>query len=140
MSDELWQPEAGNPLASRAENERVREMLREELLRRAEAEHSHSARPLGAARGDFAVDWVALAQKLGLKQPGDPRTPLREGETREERRVDAARTRLRQFLAGHREQDWVLVGIEATICDRRGFALPGKAYQTQQQLLTEEAE
>lgn len=134
---DLWQPEGGNPLASDAENKRVRALLEDELqthyVPRA-AREGGGANAWGRARGVFAERWVSLAQQLGLKAPGDPRTPLAEGETRQERREDAARTRLRQFLEGHREQAWVLCGIEATICDRRGMALPPCAYQTQERL------
>lgn len=138
---ELWKPEVGNPKASTQENERVRRMLQEHLekqvrpSRDVHVSDEDLERLWGFARGGFAVSWVDLCAKLGLKGPGeDRRAPLRPGENARQRQVDAARTRLRQFLEGHQEQEWVLVGIESTICELRGMALPGKAYQVQQKL------
>lgn len=121
-------------LASVPENDRVRELLIEDLGRRADAEHSHTARPWSSARGDFVREWVALCEKLGIKGPGDdPRAPLGQ-HTREGRRIRAGHTRLEQFIEGHLEYAWILCGIEATICDRRGLALPACAYQVQEKL------
>ena len=115
-------------LASRPENDRVRELLAAELEHLCPGDE-------GKARGIFAKRWVALAHQLGLKSPGaDQRARLRPGQTKRQREEEAARTRLRQIREGHLEFDWVLVGIEATINDRKGLALPGKAYETQERL------
>lgn len=132
---ELWVPDDINHRASSSENTRVRELLQAELQRMVDAD----PRPWGPeqrwghARGTFAREWVGLAEQLGIHVPGqDQRTPLRDNETAHGRRVDAARTRIRQFLAGHSEQDWVLAGIESTVCDRRGMAPPPSALRQQQ--------
>lgn len=131
-NDRLWQPDELNLRASEPENARVRALLLEDLAARMEA---NPRLTWGQARGLFARDWVALALQLGLRPPAAQlRSPLREGETLHERRVDAARTRLRQFMEGHAELGWALVGIESVIMDRRGMALPGGAYATQQRL------
>jgi hypothetical protein len=89
-------------------------------------------RPCGRFRGELARDWVRVAEQQGLHQPGqDAREPLREGESEEYRRVDAARTRIRQFEAGQAQSEWVLVGLETAIADRHGMAYPAAAYVTQ---------
>lgn len=134
----LWEPDAGSPKASRRESERVRRLYWEEKTRLLGWEHpaGHRCEECGAFRGQLARDWVSLCYRTGYHSPGqDVRRPLREGETELERRVDAARTRLRQFEAGQAQAEWVLVGIEGTICDRRGLALPGRMYVVQGALL-----
>lgn len=89
----------------------------------------------GRARGLFAVHWVLLAQRLGIKVPGDPRKRThRAGITPQRLREDAAKTNLRQFLEGKDLAEWALVGIEATVADRQGKQLPAGAYQDQGRL------
>jgi hypothetical protein len=134
---DLYQrPDSGPLKANPAENARVRKLVVDELRAAAEADdHGVSTAAWGRARGNYARDWVALADKLGLHAPGeDQRTPLRDGETALGRRVSSAHTTLRQFLEGANQLEWALAGIEAVYCDRRGLALPGKAYQTQGRL------
>lgn len=138
----LWEDETGGvQKASPRENERVRTLLEGELTRWVNQEEArvgeHQSREdmFGHARKQLARDWVELSKRLGLKVPGVPaRAPLAPGESAVEKQVDAAHTRIRQFQAGRNEQDWVLVGIESVVCDRRGLALPSKAYQTQRAL------
>ena len=123
-------------LASVPENERVRALLEDELVLSVGTlgPDGVAENEWGRARGDFVRDWVALCEKLGIKGPGDSaRAPLGQ-HTREGRRIRAGHTRLEQFLEGHLEYEWVLCGIEATICERRGLALPGCAYQVQERL------
>lgn len=140
-TDQLWNPDQAKPLASPSENQRVYEIYQEEKLRRVGPGHpmghgkGGTCSTCGDFRGDFARDWVQVAIKAGLRVPGEKaRKPLREDETELERRVDAARTRIRHFERGDRQYDWVLIGIETTIADRNGMAYPGRAYQTQERL------
>jgi hypothetical protein len=135
---DLWEPTRTSDRTSPGENRRVRELYLVEKARILGRVHSpgHKCRKCGDFRGDLARDWVKVAEKAGLRVPGaEARRPLREGETEEERRVDAARTRIRQLEAGLDQMEWVLVGIEATIADRLGFAYPAGAYQTQGTLI-----
>ncbi len=130
----LYKQTYGGEKASKAsvpENERVRAMLEKELRRDVRGNREAS---WGPARGRFVREWVALCEKLGLKSPGDDQRAPLGGFSKEERRVRAAHTRLEQFLEGHLEYAWILDGIEATICERRGLALPPGAYQTQEKL------
>ncbi len=134
---ELWEPRDPGPrLANERRNGRTRELYLAHIAERAAALEGGTAEErYGKARGDFARDWVALAQQIGLHVPGqDRRTPLAPGQTQQERCIDAARTRQRQFTAGANISDWLLTGIEATIADRAGMALPGEAYQQQERL------
>jgi len=95
----------------------------------------------GDFRGDLARDWVDMAERaqamsdVELVVPGLKfRRPLRPGQSVRDRRVDAARTRIRHFEVGDDQLDWVLIGIETTICDRRGRPYPGAAYRAQGRL------
>lgn len=142
MTDrQLYVPrEAGPRLASREENDRVRALFKKELDRNVldDDRDASDAKKYGDARARFAEDWVNLSTRLGLKVPGDPRTPVSENDRRRpsvlSRRTDSAETSLRHFTAGKNLSGWMLTGIESVICDRRGFALPGKAYQVQQSI------
>lgn len=125
---------------SRTENIRVRAVLQAHLEHivttwvTPEGERPPTATVRwGRARGSFATDWVALCLREGMRAPGNPR---KVQHAKQDPREDAARTTLRQFLEGADKPDWVLVGIEATICDRRGQALPARAYERQGQLRT----
>ena len=83
----------------------------------------------------LAREWASLAQREGQRVPGgELRTPMRRGETLEQRRADAASTRIRNVWAGHPEHEWALLGIEATILAGRGQQLPAAWYQQQQKL------
>jgi len=131
----VWEPDTGSILASPNDNTRVRNMYLEEKLRRVLGEHELGCDcdECATFRGGFVTEWVMVAAKLGLTVPGtEARTPLRdETDSWDERKVDAARSRLRQFEAGRNEFRWVLVGIECVICERLGMALPPDAYQVQ---------
>lgn len=133
MTDKLWEPpDGGVAYGSVAETYRVQQLLLEEVERRlteASAVNAHDA------RGQIAQEWVRLAEKEGQKVPGIPlRSPLEDADpmdTLEHRKRDAAGASIRHLWAGARSSEWVLVGIEATICAARGMALPGKWYETQ---------
>lgn len=98
---------------------RVRALLHDEAARRcASGEASND----GKARGQIAVEWVAWAERTGARVPGaEQKTPLRDGESVASRRVDAARTHIRNVWAGHSRGDWALEGIEDTILAGRGL-------------------
>jgi hypothetical protein len=137
MTVELWNPTDSRSKASPTDNQRVRLIYQEEKTTVLAGEHpvGCKCRGCGKFRGDLARAWVAVAVTAGLKVPGaEARQPLRAGETELHRRVDAARARIRQFEAGQDQFDWVLVGIETTIADRRGLAYPPGAYQQQSRL------
>lgn len=89
------------------------------------------------ARGLFVRDWEALCTAEGWPAPGSTsRQRTHSGRrTAQDRRVDAGRTALRQFLEGKDMPDWLLVGMEATVCSRTGQALPGAWYHGQRQLV-----
>lgn len=134
LYEQTWGVEKA-ALASVPKNDRVRAMLEEELEKVVPRPPGGPTKnDWGHARGQFVRDWVALCAKLGIKGPGDERRAPLGDFTLEERQLRAAHTRVEQFLEGHLEYDWVLVGIESTICDRRGLALPPEAYQTQEKL------
>jgi hypothetical protein len=133
----LWQPQGSSSKASPSENERVRRLVVAELEAavRKQPRNMSSERKWGAARAQYAREWVEVSEKLGLHAPGqDQRTALREGETGPSRRLSAANTRIRQFLEGRNELDWVLAGLESVYCERHGLALPGRAYEVQGRL------
>jgi hypothetical protein len=112
------------PLQSSNENTRVRELLDAHLDTRVREGLEPNR---GSARGAFARDWVQVCDKLGLRGPAQGRDL--------EHRIDAGRTPQRHLLAGRLMPEWVLLGIECTICERKGLALPGKAYEVQQTLV-----
>jgi len=143
LYDPANKPGRGPRNTSPEENERVRALLIDHLSERVlPALSTGLANVWGIERGKFARDWIEVAQKIGLRQPGaefqKPLAPPGVGRKRDrdpyERKLEAARTELRQFLEGEQLYEWQLVGIESTICDRAGLALPAKAYETQQQL------
>jgi hypothetical protein len=141
MPIKLWRPDdLGSIRASVGENMRVRELYAAEKAKHLDpAEHplACKCKACGKYRGDFARGLVQTCERNGLHVPGqDVRRPLREGQTSEMRRVDAARTNVRQFEDGTRGQpEWMLCGVEATIAERNGMALPPCAYQTQGMLV-----
>lgn len=127
-------------MASEPEYQRVLHLYVEELRKVTKDDVRCKCDACKAFRGAFARDWVRVATDAGLKVPGSElRTERRPEEDPntwlEDRKVDGARVRLRQFVAGHRENRWVLVGIETTIADRNGRAYPPEAYTTQGRLL-----
>ena len=134
-TEELWEPDDASARHSRQRSDRVRGLYLQ-ARQRAYGGTEHlsgcSCRACGRFRGDLARDWVRVAEEAGLHVPGqDERTPLREGETSHGRRVDAARTRIRQFEMGQPQAEWVLCGLETTLADRAGLAYPPCAYETQ---------
>lgn len=149
MTTELWTEPRIDVKVSRPENARVREIYLKEKARWlldhypvAELTGGNPAgckcRRCGKFRGDLAREWVAVAEKANLYVPGtEARKPLRPGETEHDRRVDAARTRIRNFEKGTDQRGWVVTGIETTICDRRGMSYPGAAYSTQERLFND---
>lgn len=125
--------------ASLRETNRIREFyLKHRALETGEVHpQGHECKNCKRWRAELAEAWPPLAEKLGLPVPGANGKPLHltKYETEEERRRDCARTRIRHFEQGPMAQhEWVIIGIEATICDRVGLALPGRAYQEQQRL------
>ncbi len=140
ITDKLWNPGDWGPiLTSRSENARVRGVYADELARHNDHALTCKCPACGQFRGDFAREMVAVCEANGLHVPGqDRRTELREGETEHSRRVDAARTNIRQFVDGKRGAPaWMLCAIETTIAVRRGMALPPCAYQVQATLAVE---
>lgn len=124
---------------NRADNLRVRALLQAHLEEKLVADPvymrtGNQPAAWGRARGALARDWVALCRHEGmaLQLPGKPR---KVHHAKADPHEDAARTALRQFMEGTDMPDWVLVGIEATICDRRGMALPRGAYMRQGRIL-----
>jgi hypothetical protein len=80
-----------------------------------------------------------LAAKLGLRFFGESRPTARDRTSprdAEERKIDAARTPMRHFFAGADLPDWQLLLVECVLCDIKGMALPGAAYQVQARLDT----
>jgi hypothetical protein len=145
---ELYEPKRENRLTSPTENRRVRQLYWHEKVRMLGGfDHpmGHGGRGTCSDckrfRGQLAADWVDLAERaqsmtdVELVVPGlEFRRPLRPGETITERRVDAARTRIREFEAGANQGEWVLIGLETTIAERNGLAFPGGAYRSQRRL------
>jgi hypothetical protein len=134
----LWKPLDRSPYNSDPESQRVLELYVEARIRNYGPDHvaGHKCAHCGRWRGWFAQEWVHVARQAGLHEPGqDARTPLREGQTELDRRVDAARTRLRQFEAGQPQNAWVLCGIETTLADMVGMAYPPCAYEVQGTLI-----
>lgn len=140
---ELWEPDIGSVKASPTENARVRMLYLVEKIAWLGEKHplGCKCRRCGEFRGELARAWVATVIKnetstdVHLTMPGaDARKPLREGETQLDRRVDAARTRIRQFEKGQNQFGWVTTGIETTIAERRGRSYPAGAYRSQRRL------
>ncbi len=138
-------PRPGPRLASPAENARVRALYLKELRRSAEVIAGRSLMAannwvvdetsFGHARKRFAYDWVDLCKREGVLGPGEQqRAEALLGEDVRERHADAAKTRLRNFQEGRDLLGWMLVQIEAVICDRAGSPLPGGFYQQQEQI------
>lgn len=132
VDEHLWQA-PGVSYGSVKETIRVRMLLLEEVDRRLTAGTATSS---SEARGQLSQEWVNLAEKEGQKVPGIPlRSELQPGETLNHRKRDAAGRAIRHLWEGAQAAEWELVGIEATICNARGMALPGKWYEQQQRLL-----
>lgn len=134
----LWSPDHPVPrFANPGENVRVRALLVKALQVAVDADDRDmpSEKKWAQARTEFARDWVALAEKVGFRKPGEQlRTPL-AGEDPLARQAGTAHTELRQFLEGDLKPEWELTGIESVCADRLGLALPGKAYEVQGKLL-----
>lgn len=126
---------------SRYENIRVRALLQVELERAMAAAGVvvPTPRDWGKARARFAADWVALSlREPGVTTPGSTRGKRpgthKTDRTKLELWEDAAKTPLRQLLEGTDIAEWLLVGIEATICHRTGQPLPAGARHYQGRL------
>jgi hypothetical protein len=115
---QLYDAGPGSRMASPQRNAALRERLRTHL----EAEVAIAVHAdFGKARGALAADWVETCRLQGLQHPGEQaRTGAPDYDEAVRKQVDAAKTRLRQFLAGRNELGWVLDGLEATLDIRAG--------------------
>lgn len=105
--------------------------------------HRDSCKVCRAWRVALAEEWVAVAEKNQGSSDVELLVPGCVGKHQKQqtqyvdehaRRVDAAYTRVRELEAAKLCSDWVLVGIETTIADRRGLSYPAGAYNSQHRL------